>query len=608
MRTRGRFTRRPVASLCVAAAALSTSLIVGGPLASAGATETGPRIAFLNPSGFSARPNVGILVGDRAPDRPTPGRPTYRISAWTAGASAGSGVEFELLQSGVSLETIDPVALQVDVNTYEAEWNIPDALPDGTYTLRATLFEDNEAVTHVDQAIILSRVADRVEITYPSTRSNDPFVSDGSFGTYTPLANTLPEKDAAVRGLPIGNIDNNNTGASPGSGTVRVRAFYTVSQPGTVPEWIPCGTENAEGHATLSTAAHNGVRCTLQAPEHQTMVTAVAAVPNTAPNAFDPAMNGVGDATRVARAYAQTPSRFAFFNENATGATIGTRRDGEYACHLVRVQVADQVGREVAGANIDVHASGPNDKLRLDTGVLPDSSLKAPDRHAQTLEPGYDCFALNDDTVGNQSDHQIFGGPDIKHVEADPTGTKDTGVWGFRFWTPLGSVTPDRYTTRFTVWVDETDDGCVANDDRYTEGELAVSGAVGFGQPPGHFEPFAPSALIRCLPPLKGPAPRDAVLTADRNHVPLGDTVHLTGSVLSDYASCVTEQTVKLKWRRPGGRFAAFATVASNEVGAFEAYAAPKKGTNEYVAVAPPTATCQRARSEVIQVKAYDVS
>jgi len=608
MRRTRRVAKRPFTSLCVAATALSTSLIVGGPVVSAAAQAEAPQLAFLNPSSFSARPNVGILVGDRAPSRPRAGSNTYRITAWTSTVPANGGMEFELLQSGVSLETIDPVALEVDANTYQAEWNIPDTLPDGTYTLRATLFENNEAVTNVDQGIVLSRVADRVEITYPTTRSQDPFISDGSFGTYAPLATALPEKEAAVRGLPVGNIENNNTGNAPGSGTSYVSAFYTISAPGTEPEWIACGREKAQGTSTLSSAAHNGVRCTLQAPEHQTMVTAVAAAANTSPeNAFDPSFNGVGDATRVARPYAQTPTSFSWVDPSATGVTIDQGNEGTYACHVASTHLADQVGREILGANIDVHASGPTDKLRMDTGLLPESDLQVPDRHPQALEPGYDCWAGNDETVGDQADHQILGGPDIKHIESDRAGTDDTGRWGFSFWTPADAVSDERFTTRFSAWVDETDDGCLTNDDRYTHGELVVDGIVGFGRAPSSPQPFAPSTLIGCMPPLDGPAPRHVVLSSDRNHVKSGDQVHLTGSVISDYVSCVAEQTVKLKWRRPDRRFSAFTTVGSNADGTFEAYVTPKKGRNEYRAVATPTETCQRAASEVVRVKAYEI-
>ena len=560
-----------------------------------------PSIAFLNPSGFATRTGVGIIVSDMAPSRPAEGDETYRLSAWVADAPLDAGVEFELLKNGVSLETIDS-ALTPEFDTYEANWNIPATMPDGPYTLRATLFSNNEAITSVDQPIVIARAAERVEITYPGLDPTRALPADGSFGTYTPLANVIPEEGAAARGLPIGSIDGNHTGKVPGSGTSYVRAFYTVSEPGTTPEWIACGTQAAPGQSTLSSAANDGVRCTLKEPAHQLAVTAVAAVANSSQGTYDPGMNGAGDASRVTEAYAQTPTGFNL-TEGSTQVVMEAAEDGSYACHTVGVVLEDERGRELLGANIDVKASGPTDKLRFDTGLLSESGLQPPDRHHQAFEPGYDCFGGNGDTqLADQADHQILGGPDHKHIEADDGGTDDDGYWGFSFWTPAESV-GENYTTRFTVWVDEADDGCLTNEDRFSEGELSASGVVGWGAAPTPAQPFTPTPLTPCIPPQEGPVLRTVSMYADRTMVQEGDEVTVTGTVSSTYIECVSEQMVKIKWRRPGQRFRKIAEAITDTNGQFSAEVTPQRGRNQYRAIVPLTETCMKARSDVVKVR-----
>lgn len=560
-----------------------------------------PRIAFLNPSGFATRTGVGVIVTDTQPTRPANGYETYRLSAWVADAPLDAGVEFELLKNGVSLETIDSgITLQSD--TYEANWNIPATMPDGPYTLRATLFSQNEAITSVDQSIVIARAAERTEITYPGLDATRALPADGSFGTFAPLANSLPEEDAATRGLPIGNIDGNHTGAARGSGTSYVRAFYTVSEPGTTPEWITCGTQAAPGSATLSSAANDGVRCTLKEAAHQFAVTAVAAVANSSQGGFDAGMNGAGDAARVSEAYAQTPTGLNL-TEGSTQAVIEAEGDGSFACHTAGVTLEDERGREILGANLDVKASGPNDKLRFDTGLLSESGLQAPERHHQAFEPGYDCFGGNGESrLGDQADHQILGGPDHKHIEADDGGTEDDGYWGFSFWTPAESV-GENYSTRFTIWVDELDDGCLTNDDRYSEGELATSGVIGWGAMPPPAEPFAPAPLTPCIPPAEGPALRTISLFSDQTTAEEGEQVTVTGTISSTYIDCVSEQMVKIKWRRPNRRFHKIAEVITDANGEFSATVTPRPGKNHYRAVVPLTETCMKALSDIVRVR-----
>ena len=589
----------------ILASALMSTGVVNAPAVAQSVEE--PKIAFLNPSGFATRTGAGIVVSDAAPSRPAAGPSTYRLSVWTSVASPEHGVEFEILKNGVSLDTIDYTTTMA-FDTYEADWRIPPSLPDGTYTLRATLFEANEAISNVDQDFVLLRVAERATIAYPSTDASLATPADGSFGTFASLASELPEDGAATRRLPVGNIDGSHTGAAPGTGTSYVRAFYTLSEPGSVPEWIVCGTEGAPGGATLSSAANNGVRCTLQDPAHQTMVTAVALVANSSQGAYDPAMNGAGDAARVSEAYAQTPVHMSFTPES-TNVVIEADDEGAFACHEATVRLEDERGREIAGANLDVHAAGPNDKLAFDTGPLSPSG-QAPDRSRHATEPGHDCFAGTNE-VADQGEHQILGGPDIKHLETPPAGSSDAGTWTFGLWTPAESVMPGRDIARFTVWTDEADDGCVTNDDRFTTGEISATGAVGFGTVPFSYQPFEPAEIVPCTPPMAEAPPegesaeRQVALLTDQMVARKDSRLRVTGSVSSAYTSCVNDQTIKVKRRRPGKRFRTVAQVTTDGSGSFKAHVPVRGGKNEYRAVAPTGDQCLRARSDVIMVHGY---
>ena len=133
-----RWGRRKTLTSIIAIATIGAGLALPAPSASAG----GAVIEFLNPSSFSERPGVGIIVSSTRPTRPSQGTATYRIAAWASQTPANGGVEFELLKAGVSLDTMDAIT-NGGLNTYEADWSIPTELPDGDYTLRATLFENN---------------------------------------------------------------------------------------------------------------------------------------------------------------------------------------------------------------------------------------------------------------------------------------------------------------------------------------------------------------------------------------------------------------------------------------------------------------------------------
>ena len=565
------------------------------PATSRGAVEPVPSIEFLNPSSFAEAGDAGIIVSDRQPGRPNAGKATYRLSAWTRNAPANAGVEFELLAGGVSLDTFDGVR-KVGSDTFEYRWNISDTLPDGPYTVRATLFASNNAVDSVDQAVTITRLADRAELVYPNTEESS-FPSDGTFGTYRPLAAELPGEGSAQREKPVGNIDANHTkGTDVSGGTTRVRAFYTISKPGTKPNWIVCGTEATPGHPTLDSAANDGVRCTLKEASHQLNVTAVAVLANSSPGTYDPVANAAGDATRVLKSYAQVPTKFDV--PTGDGGIAAATNDG-FECFTVLTELSDQVGREIVGANIDVHATGPSDKLRFDTGLGSEAPAKQADRNHQLQEPAYNCLA----TAGGdtQSEHQVLGGPDMKHIESDADGTDDSGRWGFRFKVADGQVSTDRFTVNFTAYVDEGDDGCRVNNDELTGDELFRSGAVGLGVVPG--AAASPTIVPKQPCGAARPSRRSLTLESSQAAVKRGGSVRFYGAI-SSVKSCKQSQIVNLQMRAPGGKFRAIAAGRTADNGTYEFRKVPINRTRDYRAATPKTSRCTAAKSGIVKVKA----
>lgn len=618
----GRRGVRGYASVIICLAMLSVAL---PPVAATAQSQL--QIAFLNPSSFAEVGDTGtLIVSDKAPSSPTVGASTYRLSAWVSQTPSNGGVEFELLRGGLPLETIDAAPVKdaqgVISDTFEAHWAIAETRLDGNYTLRATVFENNVGVASVDQDVSIVRTAENAHITYPNNGSDSTFPNSGRFGTFAPLATAVPAEGAPQRPTPVGNIDNRHTfDANAGSGATWVRAFYTTSAPGAEPEWKTCGNERTNAHPVFTSQANRGVRCSLAEPFDQDKVTAVALVSNNGRGtSFDSTFNQSGDATRVLHSYAQQPTTLAILE--GADATIPKTAEG-YMCDPVTgvqtvVHLSDQFGREISGANIDVHASGPTDKLRFDTENS-GSPVTVPDQGTHSFEPGYDCFFETDQAVGNQGEHQVLGAPDIKHVESagNPNGstshgTEDTGNFGWLVKVMADQVTAEKFTTVFTVWVDEGGSGEV-NNDRLDGGELACTTAHGYGQ--------APAPITKCFvdstpdpepspEPSPDPSPepdptgeRTITLVASKRSVERGNRVIFSGSILGEPA-CTDGQRVNLKAKRPGAtRFRTIKTTATNNSGNYRMEARVRR-TKVYKAVSPAVEICEKTASTRLRVRA----
>ena len=596
--------------------------------------QSAANIEFLNPSNFSAVPAPPspdpqvprgpdtLIVSDLLTENPDTGDETYRLSAWVSSVPQNPAVEFELLtRGGVSILIIDEV-IRVGADTFEADWDIPDSLPDGAYTLRATLAEGIIGVDSVDQDIVIQRVAERAEITYPDNRSGT-----GQYGMFAPLARSANADGQVVQPNPVGNIENRSTGAAPGSGPGRLRAFYTTSQPGTVPQWKVCGTESASGSWPFG-GANNGVRCTLESPGDLPLLTGVALVANNtkANQPYSNSANQAGDATRVVEPYAQVPTKLT-----VVAGHTGTLDSG--SCHEVIVELTDQFEREVLAANFDAQAWGPHDRLKFGTGLIDSWSAQSPDRGGHAEEAGMDCnFSGDDEQVGTQGEHQVIGGPDVKHVESDATGTDDVGQWGFQLFIPADSETAERHTTYWEVWLDETNDGSGVNNDVLDATEFCDAGLIGWGtaasnEPMTGVAPTCPNAppIETCDPttssepcpgatnspsptPTHGqePPPEEddrITIRASRKRVPKGKRVRFSGAIQAAADECEPGRQVMLQSRRPGRRFRTRVLSASRSDGSWSVTRRIRR-TTEWRVVAQAVSDCDAVVSSVVKTRA----
>lgn len=557
-----------------------------------------PSIAFLNPSSFAKAGERGVIVSDATPTA-GPGccesvLRGYHLSAWVANAPPGSSVFFSVVQRQIDIEITDTEQV-ASSSTWEADWRIPDQLLDGPATMRAHLVLNEHQIAMDEVEVTILRLQDSARIGYP--------LAGGQFGTYSALADAIPEGKSAARTPPVGVVDaqyyiDNETNS--------LRAFYSTSAPGTKPTWKACGTE-------FLGSQDSGIRCSLSALGDQGKVTAVAVVTNDgAPAApWDNTQNESGDAVVVGENYQQTLSEFELIS---AGSQRVDRDMTLFPCSSVEtVELTDQFGRAIAGANIDVHATGPSDALQFDHDSLEFwSETAAPDRGIHSLEAAYDCgsYPANSDP-GEQGEHQRFGAPDRKHVENQSGGTSDLGRFNFALHSPVEGV------TEWTAWVDEADDGCAANDDTFTLGEMFVNGSIGWGSSTpgsGVAEPY--EMMIPCTPaggPAPTPTPTDdpgtdhdgsrEISVSLKGSPSIGHMARFSGRLVAAEADCQKDQAVVLRMRKPGKGFWTVVRGTTDGQGRFS-LKAMAKAPRDYRAVAPRKAICDRAKSDLVRLRA----
>lgn len=601
-----RAEQRPVAALLIAAMTALAMLVMilgpGGVLGVANAqtatpspTPTGPQIEFINPS-----KGTTLEVSDKQ-DKDT----SYHINAWVQQLPSDPFVEFEVEDSdGTSINIGN--GTKVGDDTYELYWPSPfNSLDDGTYTLRAILYSGNTSVDTDEETIRINRAnpatpleeseaaAETVELTYPT--------NGGPLGYFTTPANTT----------------NFLIDATTSAAVTRVTVYYTRSSPGREPSWEACASNQSAGSAGTSPKSIR-IRCTVTAGQTPSSITAVAIVVNDGPGSpapADPSFNDTSDAHRVAP-YLQAPSTITVTPESTTKAA---NTDGTFDCVTFTSEVKDSSGRPIAGSNVDVHAKGPSDQLKFDTytgtGAI-SSANQAPDRGSHSTENAWDCDG--DETLGTQGEVNLRGDSDIKHIEST-SGTDSNGQWKFSLRSDTGG------TTQLTAWTD------VNGDDLFCSLEPSDSSAIGWGSSlaPTVSALAADQSTCSTAPPsptptattttssspsassssssTPAPAERSVTLGATKSVVRAGGTVVLSGTVASQTASCVNDETVNISRRIHGtDEFTAFETETTDNDGEFSLAIEVANGA-DYMASVSATSSCDAAESNPVSVQVRPV-
>ena len=575
------FKSRSLIAMCCVAALFAVAVPVA-----LGQTSGTPTIQFLSPTSLGGE--VPILT-----DEATDVNSAYRLSAWTANAPFGAVVEFELVPGD---QLTQPITIgggePVTPDTFEYAWDIaegPTGVLEGRHTLKATLYDANsEELAVATQSVEIvhgttpqAEGAPSIDLTYP--------VSGGPLGFYR---------------APNGNANSVLDSVKVDGSTVM--AYFTTASPGSPPAWSICNGGESDVNFP------DGVRCNYPKDDPDTdidegidpsKVTAIALALE----------EGSADVVRVLP-YAQVVNGLGntMLGRSATtggpsATTPGARRKdkndqtGLFPCSdWIRVSVMDQVGRKIAGVNLDAHAQGPSDQLKFHTSYLQPplgnpSVIPPTDGHGFP-EKGTKC--RNDhDTVGNQSEHGVAGRPDRKHVETR-VGTSDGGTFDFALLTDQPGV------THVTVWAEQDDD------DRYCLGESSTATSLMWGvneeapspeSPPDCGVEPSPDPTVT-EPPFDGS--RRVRIEPARTQVASGRNVRIVGAITAVDEACQVGQNLKLRAKRIGG--ARFRTIGTGitDVSGIHTFKVLVRRTKVYKVVARQAGECQRAVSENARVRA----
>lgn len=427
----------------------------------------GPSIAFLNPS---------VLYEDHVPevsDKTDTIDTDYHLVVWTAGEIEDPIIEATVqplvtlpngdqvpLGNELTVGTLGPVAGSPD--TWELFWDIPQSVPDGDAIMTVRLFEQTflgtEEVASDEVTVQIESDAETVELTWPT--------QNGPIGWFKPRGGSFRSY-----------LDYQTSDAESFSG-VAADFYVTTSDPGSVPEWASCASGSFGG---------TGVTCTLPGRTTGSQVMALAG------EAFDcgvePLLCADGDpeASDVHRVnpYPVDPHEMTIdieFRTTDDSPMLGRQRAGEHAppgpdgatgnerCLAIQAVVRDVLDREVLGANIDWHLTGPNDQVQfgreeptnqgrgLQTGTT-QSGVQPPDKGSHSKEVGRNCDpeSLEPEeprTDGEQGDHNVPVDDDIKHRESINGSALDggTGVPRGGYFTDIYS--PNVGLTEVTAWID----------------------------------------------------------------------------------------------------------------------------------------------------------
>jgi Ca2+-binding RTX toxin-like protein len=440
--------------------------------------ETGPAIKLLNPS-QAYDPNLAL------PPRP-PGSADppsisdkfdgvdrlYHVVAVTRAAPANSVVEAYFEPSGlneITVGTLTKVAGSED--TWEFFWDVPDNLPVNSGTFKVRLFQATsngfEEVANDETAARIAVNEETAEISWPS--------NNGQLGFHKP-------KGGFWRGVMEGTASGD---------TLRIFAYYSTTPPGQAVKYTKCAQVRLGPLNSANNTKPWAASCTLAGKDLPSMVTAVAAlaIEDDKPEIVTTAefTQESADAHRV-NGYVQDVALMTVDLKGIDGAGTaaypsGKRRqamqprgatsaNAPNACLKFDAIVKDHLGRPVQGANLDVHVQGPDDQLAIGSDQnagtsSADSTYKAPDQASHSKESAKTCPDFTDtpeDDRGTpseeQGEHNVPGGPDIKHVESVAGTGLDTASADVAFKFVPGTFrffvySPRAGFTDITAWVDD---------------------------------------------------------------------------------------------------------------------------------------------------------
>lgn len=538
-------------------------------------TTTGPpTIAFINPSDGTS------TVANDGQDADT----AYHVNTWVANVPANPTVEFQLIDESTTPPgtTVIGSGTLRSPDAFDLFWNIPDSLPDGDYVLKAILRSNGVEVATAEQDVTVNHEDGDLPLPDPA----DP-------------ASSI-EIDDPNNGAPLGIYTT--PGAEPTSSfvvaytasadVVSFVAYYTITKPGTPPEWTECGGEDPD-EANPDETQSGVVRCELAAEHSPSQLTGIALVPTSnpiQPVPVDDEFLGAADAHRIFP-YSQEATTVSLSPETQNVTDLAK-------CAAITATVLDQNGEVIAGHNVDVHASGPSDNLNFDVGGEFSDASQAPDQGGHgTAEEATECDADGVPSAGGeQGEHDDPAGNDRKHIES-VDGTNDDGTFTFALSTDVAGV------TQVTAWADQDDD------DQFCATEPFDNASIGWQQlPPTPTQlPFdeqvcsaspSPTGTTTGSPTGTGPGEgRTVTLTAARNRVVAGKTVTLSGQVTAADTSCEDNELVEIHRRVHGTpNFRPFAEDATDENGAFQLSVLVKKSA-DYMALLPAHDDCSQATS-----------
>jgi RTX calcium-binding nonapeptide repeat (4 copies) len=418
---------------------------------------TGPAIKLLNPS-TGYEPGLDPTGEDppKISDKYDGVDEAYPVAAWTAGVPPGALVEASLRYEGENEIVIGQLARLGSSSVWETAWDVPESLPTGPATLHVGLYQ-------VTAQGIVEVARDDVEVEMRH-KGEDETSTDG-------VADDTAEMTSPAQGAPLG-FYKPRSGAwrvvvegNVSQSTTRVQAFYTTTTPGSAPRFTPCGTTTTASFTAIPgdiRAKNVRLACTLGTNDLPSDATALAIVAISGDNASNfPETQEAADAHLIVP-YLQSPEQMLL-------RMAPWVRGLPNGCLAATVFVVDHLGRPVHGANIDIHAIGPDDQLSFGS-VAAGNGQQPPDRGGHALQSSTTCAGV---VAGQHALHRQPGASDSKHREST-TGAA-LGRFVFQFY----SESPG--TTQLVAWVDdeeiETEGQLRPSDtDTLDEGEPSVEG------------------------------------------------------------------------------------------------------------------------------------